>query len=88
MRVKITKDREEITLITVVMGDLDGDGLVTVTDLSGINQAILRTIEVKGAIFKAADLDDNNEITVTDLSGINQKILKTIEFSYNKGVSL
>lgn len=69
------------------MGDLDGNGLVTVTDLSGVNQTILKTIKLEGAVFKAADLDDNNEITVTDLSGINQKILKVIEFRYDKKAS-
>lgn len=84
MTIKVTKDSEEITLIAVVMGDLDGNGLVTVTDLSGVNQAVLKTIELKDAIFKAADLDDNNQIAVTDLSGINQTILKAIKLTYDK----
>lgn len=85
MTIQVTKGKEEIRLTAVVMGDLDGNGLVTVTDLSGANQAVLKTIELKDAIFKAADLDDNNEITVTDLSGINQTILKTIKLTYSKG---
>ena len=84
MTIKVTGHGEEFILTAVVMGDLDGNGLVTVTDLSGINQAILKTIELKDAIFKAADLDDNNEITVTDLSGVNQTILKTIKLTYDK----
>lgn len=87
MTIKITGRGEETTLTAVVMGDLDGNGLVTVTDLSGVNQTILKTIKLEGAVFKAADLDDNNEITVTDLSGINQKILKVIEFRYDKKAS-
>lgn len=84
MKIQVTKGKEQINLTLVVMGDLDGNGLVTVTDLSGINQAVLKTIELKDAVFKAADLDDNNEITVTDLSGVNQTILKTIKLTYDK----
>lgn len=84
MTIKVTGYGEEFILTAVVMGDLDGNGLVTVTDLSGINQAVLKVIKLEGAVFKAADLDDNNEITVTDLSGENQKILKVIDFKYDK----
>lgn len=46
MTIKVTGHGEEFILTAVVMGDLDGNGLVTVTDLSGINQTVLKTIKL------------------------------------------
>ena len=66
------------------MGDLDGNGLVTATDLSTLNQVILKTTTIEGAVFKAADLDDNEKLTATDLSTINNTILKNITLTYDK----
>ena len=78
MTIKVTRYDEEITLTAVVMGDLDGNGKVTATDLSTLNQTVLQLIQLKGASFKAADLDDNEKITATDLSTENNAILKNI----------
>ena len=41
------KKNQEITLTAVVMGDLDGNGKVTATDLSALNQVVLKLIEIK-----------------------------------------
>ena len=84
MTIKVTKYDEEITLKAVVMGDLDGNGKVTATDLSALNQNILKVVKLEGAVFKAADLDDNNRITATDLSTENSVILKNITLTYVK----
>ena len=54
------------------------------TDLSALNQTILRLIQLEGAEFKAADLDDSERITATDLSTENNAILKNITLTYNK----
>ena len=84
MTIKVTRYDEEITMTAVVMGDLDGNGLVTATDLSTLNQTILKTTTIEGAVFKAADLDDNEKLTATDLSTINNTILKNITLTYDK----
>ena len=84
MTIKVTRYDEEITLTAVVMGDLDGNGKVTATDLSTLNQTVLQLIQLKGASFKAADLDDNEKITATDLSTENNAILKNITLIYTK----
>ena len=84
MTIKVTRYDEEITMTAVVMGDLDGNGLVTATDLSTLNQVILKTTTIEGAVFKAADLDDNEKLTATDLSTINNTILKNITLTYDK----
>ena len=84
MTIKDTRGNQEITLTAVVMGDLDGNGKVTATDLSALNQVVLKLIEIKNAEFKAADLDDNLKLTATDLSTVNNCILKNIKLTYDK----
>ena len=84
MTIKITKNSQEITLKTVVMGDLDGNGEITATDLSAISQAILNIIDLEEVYFKAADLDDSLVLTATDFSTINDTILGNIELTYDK----
>jgi hypothetical protein len=84
MTMKVTRFDEEITLTLVVMGDADGNGKVTATDLSTVNQALLRKIELTGASFKAMDLDDNNRMSATDLSTINNTVLGKIKLTYVK----
>ena len=84
MKIQVTRKTEKITLTAVVMGDLDGNGKVTATDLSTLNQALLKMIQLKNAEFKAVDLDDNQKLTATDLSTINNTILKNIKLTYDK----
>ena len=84
MTIKTTGYGEEFVLTAVVMGDLDGNGKLSVTDLSVMNHVIVRTQTLQGAFFEAADLDDSNRITATDLSTINQALVRTIELTYTK----
>ena len=84
MTMKVKRNNEEISLTLVVMGDLDGDGKVTAVDLSTLNQAILKTVKLEDAEFKAADLDDSKKLTATDLSTINDTILENITLTYKK----
>ena len=86
MTIKVTKNTKEIILTAVVMGDLDGNGVVTATDYSTINQAILELVTLDGAYYKAADLDDNEDLTATDLSTINNTILGEITLTYTKNI--
>lgn len=62
-----------------VRGDIDGNGKITVTDLSMLNQQIVRRIILTGIKEKAADIDYNGRITVTDLSMMNQALVGRIE---------
>ena len=78
MTIEVTKDNEKIELKIAVMGDLNGDGKVTPTDLSTVNQLILKIVELGNEYKIAADLDENEDITVTDLSTINKVLLETV----------
>ena len=78
MKLIVTKDEERIEIKIAVTGDLDGNGKVTATDLSTINQAILKLIRLENEYFIAGDTDESNKITATDLSAVNQMVLKVI----------
>lgn len=78
MKLVITKGTESIELNIAVKGDLSGDGKITVTDLSTLNQTILKTVTLQNEYRVAGDLDENNDITVTDLSTLNKMILKIL----------
>ena len=75
MILEVTKDEEKISLKIAVMGDLDGNGKVTATDLSTLNQTVLQTETLENEYKIAGDLDENEKITATDLSTLNQMIL-------------
>lgn len=76
MKLIVTKDEEKIELIIAVIGDLDGNGKITITDLSEMNKALLGIKKLEGEYKLAADFDDNNKVTVTDLSMLNKELLK------------
>lgn len=78
MTLIVTKDKEKIELKIAVSGDLNGDGKVTATDLSTLNQTILKTATLENEYKIAGDLDENDKITATDLSTLNKMILKIL----------
>ena len=82
MNIIISNDNEEKKFEAAVLGDLDGNGKVTATDLSTINQVILKIVKLTDLELKAADLDENEKITATDLSTINNYILGNIKLLY------
>lgn len=75
MTLTVTKDNESIKLKIAVTGDLDGNGKITATDLSTMNQTILKLVTLENEYQIAADLDENGKITATDLSALNQMLL-------------
>ena len=65
--------------VIAVRGDIDGNGKITVTDLSMLNQQIVKKITLTGAKEKAADIDYSGKTTVTDLSMMNQALVGKIK---------
>ena len=78
MTIEVTKEKEKIELQIAVMGDLDGNGKITATDLSTLNQTILKTVTLENEYKIAGDLDENDKITATDLSTLNKMLLKIL----------
>lgn len=57
------------------LGDVNGDGLVTVSDVVQLRQIISADAAVEEAIFLAADVDGDKRITVSDAVALRQAIL-------------
>lgn len=62
----------------VYYGDLDGNGYISVTDLSGLNQAVNGMITLTADQKKRADLNGDGSITNADLELMQQYILNVI----------
>ena len=77
-KLKVTLNGETKEYEIVVRGDIDGNGKITVTDLSMLNQHIVRRITLTGVKEKAADIEYSGKITVTDLSMMNQALVGRI----------
>lgn len=78
MTLQLTKDEEKIELQIAVMGDLDGNGKITATDLAMINQTVLGETELENEYALAGDFDENKKFTATDLAQLNQILLESI----------
>ena len=63
-----------LTVTNVVMGDVNSDGNVTVTDAASVVNHILQKTP-QGFIFEAADVNGDGNITVTDAASIVNIIL-------------
>ena len=66
---------------SVTLGDVDGDGVVTIIDVTWIQRHLLN-IHGKVFIEKAADVDCDGEITIIDVTWI-QRALVGIKTPYN-----
>ena len=59
--------------------DINGDGKITITDLSTLNSIYVNKKNVEEIRKKAADLDYSGKITITDISMMNQAIVEKKE---------
>lgn len=64
---------------TVYYGDLDMNGEITITDLSGVIQAVAGTITLNDEQKKRADVNGDGKIDSLDVSLINKYIVKLID---------
>ena len=79
MKIKLEiNDTTYDELVIVVKGDLNGDGLVTVSDITYIKNIILKKLEREFIIGKASDLDGNDLTTVGDMTIVKNYILKKV----------
>lgn len=56
-------------------GDVDGDGITTISDAVALIAALLNGQELTGAQFAAADMDGDGHLTMSDAMWIVQKVL-------------
>jgi beta-N-acetylglucosaminidase len=60
---------------TVVTGDVNGDGSVSISDLVQINRHLLGLQTITGASWKASDTNNSATVTISDLVKINRVLL-------------
>ncbi len=61
--------RSRLTVMSIVLGDINSDKLVDVSDYTGVANHI-HGATPNGFVFMAADVDENNTIDVSDYTGI------------------
>ena len=59
---------------SIILGDADGDGEVSIADVTKVVNYIL-TNETTGLIFENADVDGSGTLDINDISGIVAIIL-------------
>lgn len=75
MNVKIG---DNIEYKAVVTGDVDGNGKITITDLSKIRIHLVKTQQLENEYEMAADINDDEHISIVDLSKLKRKIVGII----------
>ena len=67
---------ENSNFVLIVTGDINGDGLVTVTDLAQLKLHYISKELIEDNIrIKAADMNEDGNITITDLAQIKIKLV-------------
>lgn len=75
-QIKITvPSGSSTTFTTIITGDTNGDGQVTILDLLQIQKHILKSTILTDARYKAADVSSDGEITILDLLRVQKAIL-------------
>ncbi len=59
-------DGKDAKYTIVVTGDIDGDGVIGITDTAAIKLHFAKTITLENANFQAADNNNDNRVTATD----------------------
>ena len=73
-----------VVRVPVILGDADGDGTVTVKDVTAIQRHAAEFILLTGIEMKAADIDGDGTVTISDATVI-QMYLAEFAVDYPAG---
>ena len=73
MKLKITKEKESVEYIIVVVGDNNGDGKITITDVVRANLYLTHIKNLQGEFAKAVDINNDGRVTITDIVKVKLK---------------
>lgn len=62
-----------------VIGDLDGNGKLTITDLIKLRLSLSGITKIEEKYKKSADINNSNSITITDLAQLNLCMVRSID---------
>jgi hypothetical protein len=68
----------------VVYGDIDGDGIIGISDLASLKSHVLRIKTLGGASLLAGQITSNGKIGINDLLAIKKQILQIKDINQNK----
>ena len=74
-----TPTSEPTACIGPVIGDIDCDGKIDITDLTELAIALVDRVDLKGQANKNADIDKDGEVTLADLARLRQYLSKKID---------
>ena len=63
------------TYTLIVIGDINGDGKITVSDLSLLQKQYLQLIKLNGEYEKGADINNDKKVNLSDLSLLTKVML-------------
>lgn len=72
-------DENLMDIDTVVTGDINGDGNISVTDLAKLERHVAGIEKLDGVYKVAADINDNDSVTLTDLVKVSRDIARLEE---------
>ena len=72
----VTVDADNVTQDVKIhlKGDIDGDGVVKMSDIAKINAHIKETKLLEGYAFACADVDGNGQVKMTDITRVNAHV--------------
>ncbi len=75
----ILKVGDNLQYSLIVIGDVDGDGEITINDLAKIKLHIIEIEPLEGTRLQAADVDDDGEVTINDLAQVKLVLIDLME---------
>jgi len=76
MKLKLT---EELEFTLIVIGDINKDGVISITDLANLKNHLIKLEVLTGDKYLAADIDGNGKSTITDLAQLKMIIIGLME---------
>ena len=74
--VKVSTGSSSVSSFTVsTLGDVNGDGNITIADLVGVRKHLLGLTKLSEEYFAAADTNKDGKITIADLVGVRKHLL-------------
>jgi len=77
-KIKIKFSNEEAVYTVIVKGDLTGDGVIKINDISKLYQSLKEKITLSAIEFYAGDVAEDNVIKINDVSKLYQFLKKKI----------
>ena len=69
---------EEVSFTTLpdgILGDVDGDGMLSINDVSILLNHLMGGVQITGQAFINADIDGNNELGINDVSELLMMVM-------------